>query len=61
MAYVNVNDRSFDSVQFARVSSEQARKIHWASLEILERFGARLHHQQAIDMEVSGIRPPASR
>jgi trimethylamine--corrinoid protein Co-methyltransferase len=53
MAYVNVNDKSFESVQFARVSRDQARKIHWASLEILERFGARLHDQAAIDLLAS--------
>lgn len=50
MAWINVNDQEFKSVQFARLSQEQVRKIHWASLEILERFGARLHHQPAIDL-----------
>lgn len=50
MAQVSVNDRQLNSVQFARLSEEQARRIHWASLEILERFGARLHHQEAIDL-----------
>ncbi len=50
MADVRVNDRQLNSVQFARLSEEQARRIHWASLEILERFGARLHHQEAIDL-----------
>ncbi len=50
MAWINVNDREYKSVQFARLSEAQARKIHWASLEILERLGARLHHQEAIDL-----------
>jgi trimethylamine--corrinoid protein Co-methyltransferase len=50
MADINVNDGAYKSVQFARLSRDQAQKIHWASLEILERFGARLHHQDAIDL-----------
>ncbi|MFC2023926.1 trimethylamine methyltransferase family protein, partial [Chloroflexota bacterium] len=54
MAYINVNDQSFDSVQFARITEEQAQKIHWASLEILERFGARLHDQEAVDLLARG-------
>jgi trimethylamine--corrinoid protein Co-methyltransferase len=37
-------------VPFARLARDQAQKIHWASLEILERFGARLHHQDAVDL-----------
>jgi len=54
MAQINVNDTQLNSVQFARVSEGQARQIHWASLEILERFGARLHHQEAIDLLEQG-------
>jgi trimethylamine--corrinoid protein Co-methyltransferase len=54
MARVNVNDRIFSSVQFARLSEEQCRKIHWASLEILERIGVRLHYQAAIDLLKKG-------
>ncbi len=50
MALVNVNDQEYSAVQFARLSPDQVQKIHWASLEILERFGARLHHQPAIDL-----------
>jgi trimethylamine--corrinoid protein Co-methyltransferase len=50
MAQIHVNDTQYNSVQFARLSSDQARKIHWASLEVLERYGARLHHQEAIDL-----------
>jgi trimethylamine--corrinoid protein Co-methyltransferase len=41
-------------VQFARLAPEQVQQIHWASLEILERFGARLHHQPAIDLLRAG-------
>ena len=47
---INVNDKTFNSVQFARLSQDQARKIHWASVEILERFGARLHHREAVEL-----------
>jgi trimethylamine--corrinoid protein Co-methyltransferase len=36
------------------MTPEQSRKIHWASLEILERFGARLHHPEAISLLKSG-------
>jgi trimethylamine--corrinoid protein Co-methyltransferase len=50
MATIDSNEREFKSVQFARLSPDQARRIHWASLEILERFGAKLHHQEAIDL-----------
>jgi trimethylamine--corrinoid protein Co-methyltransferase len=50
LARIQVNDQEFKSVQFARLAPEQARKIHWASLEVLERIGARLHHQEAIDL-----------
>lgn len=35
---------------FRRLSDIQCKKLHWASLEILERTGARLHHQPAIDL-----------
>jgi len=35
---------------FKRLSDEQCEKLHLASLEILERTGARLYHQPAIDL-----------
>ena len=54
MARIDVNDTRFNSAQFARLSDDQARRIHWASLEILERFGARLHHQEAVDLLKKG-------
>jgi trimethylamine--corrinoid protein Co-methyltransferase len=54
MPHVSINERVFDSVQFARLSPDQCRKIHWASLEILERLGVRLHHQPAIDLLEKG-------
>ena len=54
MANIRVNDRTFLSAQFQRLLDEQCEKIHWASLEILERFGAQLHHQEAIDLLKKG-------
>jgi trimethylamine--corrinoid protein Co-methyltransferase len=50
MAKIRVNDAAFLSAQFRRLSDEQCEKIHWASLEVLERTGVRLHDQQAIDL-----------
>jgi trimethylamine---corrinoid protein Co-methyltransferase len=50
MARINVNDQEQKSVQFSRVARDQAQRIHEASLEILERFGARLHHPAAVDL-----------
>ena len=50
MTRVTVNEGAFDSVQFARLTRSQTRKIHWASLEILERIGVRLHDREAVDL-----------
>ena len=50
MANIRVNDRSFESVQYRRLSDEQCEKVHCASLEILERTGAVLFDQKAIDL-----------
>jgi trimethylamine--corrinoid protein Co-methyltransferase len=36
--------------RFQRLSTDQCRRIHWASLEILERVGMRLYLQEAIDL-----------
>jgi len=54
MAHVTVNEKHFSSVQFARLSEDQCRKIHWTSLEILERAGIRVQHQEAIDLLKKG-------
>ena len=41
----------------ARLTLEQSRKIHEATLEILERVGARLYSQEALDMMTkAGVR-----
>jgi trimethylamine--corrinoid protein Co-methyltransferase len=50
MARIRVNDRSFGSVQYGRLSAEQCEKLHNGSLEILSRTGVRLYHQEAIDL-----------
>ncbi|MBS1252109.1 MAG: Glycine betaine methyltransferase [Anaerolineales bacterium] len=50
MANINTNDQTFLSAQFRRLSDEQCQKIHWASLEVLERTGVRLYEQEAIDL-----------
>jgi trimethylamine--corrinoid protein Co-methyltransferase len=50
MANIRTNDRTFLSAQFRRMSDEQCEKIHWASLEVMERTGVRLHEQTAIDL-----------
>jgi trimethylamine--corrinoid protein Co-methyltransferase len=50
MATVAVNDRAHNSVQFEYMSNGQSQKLHWASLEILERVGVRLYHQPAVDL-----------
>jgi trimethylamine--corrinoid protein Co-methyltransferase len=50
MANIRINDRSFPSAQFERMAKEQIEKIHWASLEVMERTGVRLYEQEAIDL-----------
>jgi len=50
VADIRVNDKSFEGVQFRRLSDEQCEKIHCASLEILERTGAMLYDQPSIDL-----------
>jgi trimethylamine--corrinoid protein Co-methyltransferase len=50
MADIRTNDQTFLSARFARMSQEQCQKIHWASLEVMERTGVRLYEQEAIDL-----------
>ena len=50
MANIRTNDRTFLSAQFRRMSDEQCQKIHWASLEVMERTGVRLYEQEAVDL-----------
>ena len=48
MAKIRINDRTFPSAQFQRMSDEECQRIHWASLEVMERTGVRLYEQEAI-------------
>ena len=50
MAKIRINDRAFQTAQFQRMSVEQSQRIHWASLEVMERTGVRLYEQEAIDL-----------
>ena len=50
MARISVNERSYGSVQFGRLSPGQCEKLHNASLEILARTGVRLYEQEALDL-----------
>jgi len=51
---ISVNTSEFGSMQFERISTTQCEKIHWASLEMLERYGVKLHDQQAIHLLKKG-------
>jgi trimethylamine--corrinoid protein Co-methyltransferase len=46
---IQVNDRAFAGSQYARLSPEQCQKLHWASLEILERTGVQLCEPAAVE------------
>ena len=48
MRGIRADTQGCKSARFARLSREQCRKIHWASLEVLERTGIRLHDEEAI-------------
>lgn len=48
MSRIVVNERGFGSSQYARLSPEQCQRLHWASLEILERTGVRLLEPAAV-------------
>lgn len=50
MAHIHADRHSWSSSRFSRLSAAQAERLHWASLDILERLGARLHDQEAIDL-----------
>lgn len=43
-------DNTTDAPSFSRLSEDQCQKMHWASLEILERVGVRLHLEEAIHL-----------
>ena len=47
---LQTNYLSYDTPQFSKLSDDQRQRIHYASLEILERTGARLYEQEAVDL-----------
>jgi trimethylamine--corrinoid protein Co-methyltransferase len=50
LANKDKKDNIIDPPSFPRLSEEQCRKVHWTSLEILERVGVRLHLEEAIHL-----------
>ena len=54
MTSMIVNQHIFQGVQFSGISPEQCQRIHYASLEILERTGVRLYLQEAIALAKQG-------
>ena len=50
MADINANFTHYPTAHFRRMSDDQCRRIHWASLEVMERTGVRLYLQDAIDL-----------
>ncbi|HSR34417.1 MAG TPA: trimethylamine methyltransferase family protein, partial [Anaerolineae bacterium] len=50
MVNIRSNDQTYLSAHFQRMSDEQCQKIHWASLEVMERTGVRLYEQEALEL-----------
>ena len=50
MANKDKKDNILDPPSFPRLSEEQCRKLHWTSLQILERVGVRLQLEEAIHL-----------
>ena len=50
MVTMRSNESVFTGVQYRRLSEGQCQRIYWACLEILERTGIRLFHQEALDL-----------
>ncbi|MCG8335597.1 MAG: trimethylamine methyltransferase family protein [Proteobacteria bacterium] len=50
MSFLTSSFNEILSAQFSPISDDQLQEIHYASLEVLERTGVRLHNQEAIDM-----------
>jgi trimethylamine--corrinoid protein Co-methyltransferase len=50
MSRIRVNDTVYNGIHFGRLHADQVQRLHNASLEILERTGARLYDQEAIDL-----------
>jgi trimethylamine--corrinoid protein Co-methyltransferase len=54
MTHIEMNTQTFDTIQFQRMTTTQCQKIHSASLELLERYGVKLHDPQAIELLKKG-------
>jgi len=51
---ISTNDSSMNSVHYARMGESECRKIHMATLEILERTGVDVHDEKARTILVKG-------
>jgi trimethylamine--corrinoid protein Co-methyltransferase len=47
---IETQGTSMTSAHYARMGQGECEKIHWASLEVLERTGVRLYEQEAVDL-----------
>jgi trimethylamine---corrinoid protein Co-methyltransferase len=54
MTHIEINTQTLNTPKFKRMTTAQCEKIHWASLEMLERYGVKLHDQKAIDLLKKG-------
>jgi trimethylamine--corrinoid protein Co-methyltransferase len=50
MAKITTNEQALLNTQFRRLSADQCQRLHWASLEVLERTGVRMYEPEAIDL-----------
>ena len=58
MEPLRANNIAFKTPQFRQFSDHELKRIHHASLEILERTGVCLYHQAALDLLArAGVRP----
>ena len=51
---ISTHDFSMNSAHYARMGEQECKKIHMATLEILERTGADIHDEKARNMLVRG-------
>ncbi len=51
---ISTQEMNTASVQYARLGDQECKRIHMASLEILERTGVDVHHQGARDILAKG-------
>jgi len=45
-----MNDQTYLSPYFQYMSNNQCEKIHWAALDILERIGVLIFHDEAVEL-----------